>query len=457
MTYTLEHIAGYEREKAELSRLCDIFCQREKHAEMGAKLPKGIIFYGPTGTGKTLFAKVLASVCNLRIRSIDIGAVTDETHLSRQLVRAFHRAAKNSEPTMIFFDEIDKVLPNDAEEYYTDQSKTILAQLLTLIDGLHTSGKVVFVATCNSYANLPDALVRPGRIDRKIEIGLPNESSRRQILQYYLDKTPCRFAMTAAEMAKASMGLSSAALETWVNECILFANDDGIVSEAVIRSKNLEIKTEGLPRQNPPLTDRIIACRNLGFFAVAHTLNHGDYTLNMEDGTVCNHYFDNLIGNLCDDDDDDDWDDAPCEVEKSDEKTEFYCKSDFLHAITVLYGGYAAQRQILGRTYANFGEREFCQIDDLLEGMAREGMLGVELRYSHNRHEYLLPYASAKLERVNAEFEKIELQCYEEAEKIIASQSEWIRKMIPILTESRELSKEKCEPILAELSLSEKQ
>ena len=68
---------------------------------------------------------------------------------------------------MIFFDEVDKVLPNDEEEYYTDRSKTILTQLLTLIDGMDSAGKIVFVATCNDYDGLPETLTRPGRLDKK--------------------------------------------------------------------------------------------------------------------------------------------------------------------------------------------------------------------------------------------------------------------------------------------------
>ena len=137
MNYKFSDIAGYEQEKSELKRLCDIINNRELYLKRGAKLPKGIIFYGETGTGKTLFAKVMASTCNLKMINIDLGNLAEENLLLKKIAGAFESARKSDKPAMIFFDEIDKVLPNASEEYYSDHSKAVLAQLLTLIDGMN--------------------------------------------------------------------------------------------------------------------------------------------------------------------------------------------------------------------------------------------------------------------------------------------------------------------------------
>ena len=160
MNYNFDSIAGYETEKEELKRLCEILNHRGKYEKKGAKLPKGIIFYGEAGTGKTLFSKVMASVCGLEVFKIDLGDVENESAICRHIKKTFIKASRRKEPTMIFFDEMDKVLPNDHEDYYTDRSKTILTQLLTLIDGMDSSGNIVFVATCNDYAVLPKTLTR---------------------------------------------------------------------------------------------------------------------------------------------------------------------------------------------------------------------------------------------------------------------------------------------------------
>ena len=137
-----DKIAGYKKEKEELASLVEIFKHRKKYELKGARLPKGIIFYGPAGTGKTLFSEVLASECSLKKINISIADSDSENSICRRIRKAFIKGAKGNSPVMIFFDELDKILPNEQEEYYTDRSKTILAQLLTLIDVL-VDGKFI--------------------------------------------------------------------------------------------------------------------------------------------------------------------------------------------------------------------------------------------------------------------------------------------------------------------------
>ena len=108
MNCKLTDVAGYAQEKEELKRLCEIINNRDMYLARGAKLPKGIIFYGETGTGKTLFAKVMASLCNLEMISIDLGNLADKNSLLKRIKKAFESARKCSKPTMIFFDEMTK-------------------------------------------------------------------------------------------------------------------------------------------------------------------------------------------------------------------------------------------------------------------------------------------------------------------------------------------------------------
>ncbi len=443
MTYTLQNIAGYDREKSALAKICEIINQREKYARMGAGLPKGVVFYGPSGTGKTLFAKVMASMCHLHMQTIDLGEAVDEGYISRRIAAAFAKAAGRKTPTMIFFDEIDKVLPDPHEEYVTDRAKSILAQLLTLIDGMTSRGNIIFVATCNRYSALPDALVRPGRIDRKIEIGLPDAASRRAIFEYYLGKTSCRFVMDSDEMAEITRGLAGAALETLINECILAEDGKDSVSRETVLNKLSELKNETLPKKNPPMTDRILAVRNIGHFVVARSFNMGHYVLNLEQDTVCNGFFDTLIADA---DDDDDYEDA----EETDEVTNYYCDRDHRRAITVLLGGYAAQGLILGRIYDCTFEL-LRSVDRLLGKMSETGMLGLPLRYADDRNDYILKYTPERANEINAAFDNIIADCLAEAQGILSRNVDLIHALIPILTEHRSLSKKKCEPILSSL------
>ena len=287
MNYNFDSIAGYETEKEELRRLCEIFNNREKYKSKGAKLPKGIIFYGEAGTGKTLFSKVMASECGLKVFKIDLGDVEDESMICRHIKKTFVKAAKYKSPTMVFFDEMDKVLPNSTEEYYTDRSKTILTQLLTLIDGMDSSDNIVFVATCNNYSVLPSTLTRPGRMDKKIGIGIPNYSSRVALLDMYTRKSLCRFEMDTKDIAKLCAGFSCAAIETLVNECLLHSDENGLISERLVCDRISEIKNEDIPREKTSLEDAVFACRNLGAFIVGRTFHSGPYILTLDCETAC--------------------------------------------------------------------------------------------------------------------------------------------------------------------------
>ena len=239
-----DRIAGYKKEKEELMALAEIFKNRKKYELKGATLPRGIIFYGPAGTGKTLFSEVLARECSLKKINISISDSATENSICRRIRKAFLQASKGKIPTMIFFDEIDKVLPNDREEYYSDRSKTILAQLLTLIDGMERADNVVFVATCNDYYALPESIKRPGRFDKKICLGFPNYEARVAILDMYMKASPIKFELSADSIAKLAGEFSPAALKTLVNDCILGSDESNYIPESVIREKIIEIREE---------------------------------------------------------------------------------------------------------------------------------------------------------------------------------------------------------------------
>ena len=462
MNYNFDSIAGYEQEKKELRRLCEIFNNREKYEQKGAKLPKGIIFYGGAGTGKTLFSKVMASVCGLEVFKIDLGGVENESQICKIIKKTFAKAAKRKAPTMVFFDEMDKVLPNEEEDYYTDRSKTILTQLLTLIDGMDSAGNIVFVATCNDYDNLPETIIRPGRIDKKIGIGDPDYQSRVEILKMYAQKSSCQFEVTMEEIAKLTNGFSCAALETLINECVLQSDEKGVVSQQLIYDRFFEIKNEDIPRPKSVVEQTVLACRNIGHFVVAKTLNDGNYVLNMESQTVCNSFFNGVILGVEDeyyDDDDDDECEFDEEMEEEtaalsefygyDDTTKYYHKADYVNAITVLLGGHAAQEIILHKVY-DATAYSLGLVNTLLFAMSRHGMFGPSLSYFSSRSEQM-EYLPERIEKLNRIFDETIEACYQKAKGIVEKNESLIKKLIPILIEKEMLDKKQCEPILAEL------
>lgn len=479
MNYTFNDIAGYRAEKEELKRLCEVLSNREKYLKKGAKMPKGIIFYGEAGTGKTLFAKVLAEECGLYTYQINIADMDNGAQICKEIKKTFEKAAKRTQPSMIFFDELDKLLPNDEEEYYTDQSKMILAQLLTLIDGMNSSRNFIFVATCNVYGGLPEALVRPGRIDKKINIGKPTYESRVEILKFYASKSACKFEISMEESAKLCTGLTCSALETIVNECVIQSDDNNCVSKKLITERILEVKKEDIPRATSSISDSIDACRNIGHFMVAKSFNSGKYLLDLEPDNLCNNFFNKILSEYdsdydaddyyeddyeddyneeesddydeedCDDDyDSENTDDDEDDVEDDDEN-QYFSKKDLVNTICVLCGGYVAEQLVFNKIYDNM-KGVLSDMNAILLNMSAQGMFGMENAFSSWRDEKL-PYSDEFKKRLNNLFSDTIRDCYQTAEKIITPNKDLIKKLIPILVEKRYMDHSVCEPILKEL------
>ena len=449
---SFESIAGYESEKEELKRLCHILNNREFYTARGAKLPKGVIFYGAAGNGKTLFAKVLADECELKVFKIDLGKVEYESEICKIVSKTFSKAQQAGEPAMIFFDEIDKALPDVTCNYCTDRSKTVLSQLLTLIDGMDSKSDIVFVATCNDYFSIPESLTRPGRIDKKIAVGAPSLKSRVEILEMYFKKSSCLTEIALEEIAELTAGMSCAALETLVNECILSSDENCHVSRELVLSKIHEIKNEDIPRPRSSVTDTVIACRNIGAFLVARSYNRGNYTLSLDRDTVCNDFFNKVLsefdddyGGEFDDDDDDYYDDYYEECNYSD-RASYFCKADLVNAITVRIAGLAAEEMVLNKIYDNT-TWDVKLVNKVAIGMANSGMFGLDMFFDAERHR-ALPYTVDKIKKLNEIIDSLIADGYSTAKEILAPNIELIKKLVPLLVDKKAIPKKDLEPIL---------
>ncbi len=443
-----DRIAGYKKEKEELMALAEIFKNRKKYLLKGATLPKGIIFYGPAGTGKTLFSEVLAQECSLKKINISISDSASENTICRRIRKAFLQGAKGKNPTMIFFDELDKVLPNEKEEYFTDRSKTILTQLLTLIDGMEKNNNIVFVAACNDYYALPESITRPGRFDKKICLDLPDFSARSAILDMYIKASPTNLELSAESIAKLTGEFSPAALKTLVNDCILVSDENNFVPENIIRKKINEIKEEDLPTERSEQSYSVDAVRNIGAFVVARAYSNSDYVLTVEENKVCNDFLDAIIQNADYDEDDEYYDDDDDDDESDIKSTYSLCsKNDLLAAITALLGGLAAQELIFNKIYENL-KISLNAVDDIIFKMSACGMLGLKLRYN----EYIkCEYSEKYREQLEEAFLNIKEECYEKAKDLVNKNEALIRKLVPILIKRKSIEKSECEKILNEL------
>ena len=195
----------------------------ELFKRLGVEAPKGVLLHGPPGTGKTLLAKAIANETNSNFFTIGGPEIMSKYHgeSEERLRNVFQEAEKNA-PSIIFIDEIDSIAPK-REEVSGEVERRIVAQLLSLMDGMKSRGKVVVIAATNRVDSIDPALRRPGRFDREIEIGVPNRDGRLEVLQIHSRGMPLDKDVDLQRLADISHGFVGADLQALAKEAAMRA------------------------------------------------------------------------------------------------------------------------------------------------------------------------------------------------------------------------------------------
>jgi transitional endoplasmic reticulum ATPase len=195
----------------------------ELFERLGVEAPKGVLLHGPPGTGKTLLAKAVASETNANFASISGPEIMSKFYgESEGRLREIFEQAQQNAPSIIFIDELDSIAPK-REEVTGEVEKRVVSQMLALMDGLQSRGKVVVIGATNRPNALDPALRRPGRFDREIEIGVPNKDGRLQILQIHTRAMPLDKDVDLSRLASVTHGFVGADLEALTKESALHA------------------------------------------------------------------------------------------------------------------------------------------------------------------------------------------------------------------------------------------
>ena len=276
---TFDDVAGADEEKEELQEIVEFMKNPKKYIDLGARIPKGVLLVGPPGTGKTLLAKAVAGEAGVGFLSIS-GSDFVELYVGvgASRVRDLFEQAKKQSPAIVFIDEIDAVGRQRGTGLGGghDEREQTLNQLLVEMDGFAANEGVVVLAATNRVDVLDPALLRPGRFDRQIYVGLPDIKGREEILKVHAKGKPLAEDVSLRKLAQGTAGFTGADLENLINEGALLAarKDQHFITMQDLKDAEIKViagpekKSRVIPQHERELT----AYHEAGHAVVMHML-----------------------------------------------------------------------------------------------------------------------------------------------------------------------------------------
>ncbi len=280
---TFADVAGADEEKAELQEIVDFLKNPQKYLKLGARIPKGVLLVGPPGTGKTLIAKAVAGEANVQFLSIS-GSDFVELYVGvgASRVRDLFEQAKKVAPSIVFIDEIDAVGRQRGTGLGGghDEREQTLNQLLVEMDGFSNNEGIIVMAATNRSDILDSALLRPGRFDRRVYVGLPDIKGREEILKVHARNKALGDDVNLKDVAKDTPGFTGADLENLLNEAALLAarRNKLFITMAELEEATLKVEM-GPEKKSRVVTEkerRLTAYHEAGHAVAAYYLDNAD-------------------------------------------------------------------------------------------------------------------------------------------------------------------------------------
>ncbi len=276
---TLKDVAGLKEEKEDLQEIVDFLRDPGKFTKVGARIPKGVLLEGPPGTGKTLLAKAIAGEANVPFFSISGSDFVEMfVGVGASRVRNLFEEAKKNAPCIVFIDEIDAVARRRGTGMGGghDEREQTLNQMLVEMDGFAANAGIIVMAATNRVDILDPAILRPGRFDRKIAVGLPDVGGREAILQVHAKNKPLGDNVDLKQIAQTTAGFTGADLENLLNEAAIVAAKDNrcFISQEDIKTAFVKVGI-GTERKSRIISDKerkITAYHESGHAILFHVL-----------------------------------------------------------------------------------------------------------------------------------------------------------------------------------------
>ena len=438
---TFNKVAGLTEEKEEVKELIDFLREPKKFQKLGARIPKGVLLVGPPGTGKTLLARAVAGEAQVPfyfISGSDFVELFVGVGASR--VRDMFKQAKHNAPCLIFIDEIDAVGRQRGAGLGGghDEREQTLNQLLTEMDGFGENEGIIIMAATNRPDVLDPALLRPGRFDRQVQVGLPDAKAREEILNVHAKNKIFDKSVSLKHIASRTVGLSGADLENLLNEAALLAvrfNKEAI-SMAEIDEAHDRVMM-GPAKKSKKYTERekkVVAYHEAGHAVLGIKLEnaHEVQKITIIPRGSAGGY--NMM------------------LPK--EETYFSTKTELLETICGLLGGRVAE-ELIFKEVTTGAHNDFEQATKIARSMVTEygmsslGPLQLETQegsvflgrdYNKSRN-----FSSQVAFEIDQEMRKIIEECYQRAEKIIKENKDLLDLIANTLLEHETITKEQIE------------
>ncbi len=337
-------VIGLENQLDELNDVVSFLKEPDAYRKMNASIPKGILLYGPSGTGKTLIARAIAGEAGVsfiyasasQLQSMYVGG-------SERNIRKLFEIAKKRAPSIIFLDEIDSIATQRYSENSSKYAASILNQLLTCIDGFEESSGVIVIAATNCKEVLDNAILRRGRFDRHIYIPLPDKNARVKLFKYYLQNKICEWEFDGStyqntdapyeEFASMTTGFSGSDIKTLVNEATILSvragRDQISMSDVYEAHRKITVGVKNGRMENNEEEKKLTAVHEAGHAIISRLLNKTPLEISIIPRSTAGGY--NLF---------------------ADKEKSYYSVEDIMKELKIALGGRAAEKVIYDRVFS---------------------------------------------------------------------------------------------------------
>lgn len=441
---TFKDVAGLEEEKVELYEIVDFLKNPAKYARMGARIPRGVLLVGPPGTGKTYISRAVAGEAGVPFFSISGSEFLEMfVGVGASRVRDLFDVAKKNSPCIIFIDEIDAVGRKRGSGLGGghDEREQTLNQLLVEMDGFEKNEGIIMMAATNRPDILDDALLRPGRFDRRVTIGLPDVRGREEILNIHTKDKPMAADVDIKNIAKRTPGFTPADLENLVNEAAILSARHGqnSITKSVLEEASIKVLA------GPEKTSTVITPEEKKLVSF-HEAGHAIVTKSLPDTDPVQMVTIVPRGSA-----------GGFTYTVPEEEKYYYTKSKMINEIIILLAGRAAEElklEDISTGASNDIERATKIAHAMVSKYGMTSAIGT-LDFTEDNENIFIGNAithsknvsEETLKLIDSEMKKIVDVCYEKAKEILRENDEKLTRLANCLLEKETVYKKEFEAI----------